>query len=38
VAYLTSVSHRPMRGWVKNAIPSMFIGHIPDEYFSEITL
>ncbi len=38
VAYLTSVSHRPKPGWVKNAIPSRFIGHIPDEYFSEITL
>lgn len=37
-AYLTSVAHRPMRGWVKNALPSRFIGHIPDEYFSEVTL
>lgn len=37
-AYLTSVVHRPMRGWIKNAIPSRFIGHIPDEYFSEVTL
>jgi DNA helicase-2/ATP-dependent DNA helicase PcrA len=37
-AYLTSVANRPMRGWVKNAIPSRFIGHIPDEYFSEVTL
>lgn len=37
-AYLISVAHRPMRGWVKNAIPSRFIGHIPDEYFSEIAL
>ena len=37
-AYLTSVARRPMRDWVKNAIPSRFIGHIPDEYFSEITL
>lgn len=35
-AYLTSVTHRPMRGWVINAIPSRFIGHIPDEYFSGI--
>lgn len=37
-AYLTSVAKRPMRGWVKDAIPSRFIGHIPDEYFSEVTL
>jgi DNA helicase-2/ATP-dependent DNA helicase PcrA len=37
-AYLTSVDHRPMHGWVKNAIPSRFIGHIPDEYFSKVAL
>jgi len=24
--------------WIKDSIPSRFIGHIPDEYFSEITL
>ncbi|MBU4265657.1 MAG: ATP-dependent helicase [Candidatus Altiarchaeota archaeon] len=38
VAYLTSVSHRPMLGWVKDTSPSRFMGHIPDEYFSEVTL
>jgi len=37
-AYLTSVAQRPMRDWVKNTIPSRFIGHITDEYFSEVTL
>lgn len=38
-AYLTSVVHRPMRwGRVKSTIPSRFIGHIPDKYFSEVTL
>ncbi len=36
--YLTSVTHRPKPSWVKNFIPSRFIGHIPDEYFSEVTL
>ena len=37
-AYLTSVTHRPVQDWVKNAVPSRFIGHIPDECFSEVTL
>ena len=37
-AYLTSVANRPMRNWVKRATPSRFIGHIPDEYFTEVTL
>lgn len=37
-AYLSSVTNRPLRGWVKNARPSRFIGHIPDEYFSKVDL
>ena len=33
-AYLTSATNRPPRS--ENSIPSRFIGHIPDEYFSKI--
>ena len=33
-AYLTSATNRPSRS--EDSIPSRFIGHIPDEYFSEI--
>jgi DNA helicase-2/ATP-dependent DNA helicase PcrA len=37
-AYLTSVARRPIHDWVKDSVPSRFIGHIPDEYFSDVTL